>query len=192
MITAEQINALKTKINTEVSRRTNSKSVTDATISNPAFEVTPSVNGKILAEHGTKTIGVLAQFSKVGSIPKGGGNFTKDATIPAEFDNTMLTNYVNNLAAKSATAAIGESNTGCASSCTGLCAGNCYSACTGDFSGNFSGSFSGDFSGSFSGDGFLTNGYYSWGGFYQDVGGFYSSSSSFTCCVHGDFGVYFG
>ena len=142
MITAAQLNEIKSKINTEISRRTNSQSRTDVTLTNPAFSETPAAGKVIKAEHGNKTIGVLAQFSAIGSVARGGGkSYVADMVIPSDFDYTILKNFIDNLAAKSVTAGSGQANTGCAGSCTGLCAGSCYSSCIGNFTDIFSGNF---------------------------------------------------
>lgn len=116
IVTADDINALKTKVNNEMLRRQYRGSLT-AQATN--YSVTPAVGGKILAEHQTKIITPLNAISATGIGLASSG----DTILSLAAADTLVTNY----AAIAATAA----NSGCASSCSGLCQGYCDTSCSG-------------------------------------------------------------
>lgn len=116
IVTADDINALKEKVNNEMLRRQYRGSLT-AQATN--YSVTPAIGGEILAEHQTKIITPLNAISATGiSLASSGDTILSLATA-----DTLVTNY--------ATIVPTAANSGCASSCSGLCQAYCDTGCSG-------------------------------------------------------------
>ena len=117
MITASELNSLKTKIKNEMARRKYDGSLVDYSGSSYDFSTTPSSGNKILLEHGEKTINLMLKVQDVGNLR----NVATGEKIPSSFDYDTLNSKV--------TAWASESLTGSSSSCRGACSGLCVGVC---------------------------------------------------------------
>lgn len=133
MLTADEINALKQKVKTEMARRSGNGSLARLAEASQDFASVPAPGGKILAEHGAKAINPILQVADVpglmlvdGETPEGEVPSTSGDPIPPAFDAGLL-EHMEDLAAEPMTA----SSSSCRGACSGLCAGTCTDSCSG-------------------------------------------------------------
>ena len=126
-ITAAEILNFKAALQTEVQRRSNSRSVGSmATYAGSAYQYTEPPNKDTVefkSEHIEKITRPLDAITGGSLTPEAGGYVDADTLDAAALK-------VSELSGKSLTAAT-QNETGCAASCSGLCYTGCYSACTG-------------------------------------------------------------
>lgn len=126
-ITAAEFLNLKAALQTEVQRRSNSRSVGSmATYAGSAYQYTEPPNKgtvEFKSEHIEKITSPLDAITGGSLTPEAGGYVDADTLDAAALK-------VSELSGKSLTAAT-QRETGCAASCSGLCYTGCYSACTG-------------------------------------------------------------
>ena len=133
MLTAEQVNELKAKVKTEMARRSGYGSLERCAGSESEFDQTPAPGGRILAEHGRKTINLLLNVKDYPGLVLVDGE-TPDGEIPSTSGDAIPTGFDENLIAEVDELAI-ETMTGSISSCRGACAGLCFGACSGGCAG---------------------------------------------------------
>lgn len=133
MVTADEINALKQKVKTEMARRSGYGSLAMLAGATNDFASVPAPGKRILAEHGQKTINPLLQVADVpglvlvdGQTPEGDVPSTTGDIIPAAFDAALLS-YTDALSAEPMSA----SQSSCRGACSGLCVGTCTDSCSG-------------------------------------------------------------
>lgn len=128
IITAADINALKSKVKTEMTERKYVGSVTAYAGTDYDYTVTPAANGYMLVEHFNKNQVPLAAVNS-SSVPSAVAK--NDPVVTADVAKMLTT--VTDLASKRTsymqTSVL--SNTGCSASCTGLCLTGCQGGCKG-------------------------------------------------------------
>ena len=133
MLTAAQINRLREKTRTELARRGGFGSLAGFAGTAYDFETMPQPGGRVLAEHGQKTINPLLAVADIPGLvlvgeesPEGVVPSKKGDPIPGAFNESLL-NQVEALAAEPMQGA----QSSCRGACSGLCAGSCVGSCSG-------------------------------------------------------------
>ena len=129
MLTAEEIKNIKSKIKTEMLRRSldnsqqNFGSLNKFGGSDYDFTIEPVKDSHILQEHGEKTINLLYEITDQENCDYA----KKDSKIPTDDNFKALDTYVDNLST--------ETMEGTSSSCRGACSGLCFGSCIGGCNG---------------------------------------------------------
>lgn len=122
--TADDMNRLKGKIDSEINRRNlggvNKDWGSLGGLTNKEFSIPVQKEGKVEREHGEKTINFLYEIC---DLPM---NWViKGANIPTNTQFVELEEFVDRLATEEMTG----KTTSCRGACTGLCYGSCISSC---------------------------------------------------------------
>ena len=123
LISAQDFITLKNSVKTELTRRSNSKSVGSMSKyigTDYEYSVNPAKSKKILSEHIVKITTPLDAINK-GSLTPNSDSLVIASTIES------AASLVNNLSSIKDT----SSSSGCKNSCSGLCSTGCYSSCSG-------------------------------------------------------------
>lgn len=122
MLTAEELIALKSKVEAEMKRRCYYGSL--AAFADVKFEHAPIRGQPVYAEQGKKVIEPLLQIQDRGDLNIDG--LKEGERIPSFFD-ANLSDYVDELAKET----VNGSSSSCRGACTGLCVGTCGNGCSG-------------------------------------------------------------
>jgi hypothetical protein len=136
-MTSAELKTLKSKIKAEMTRRNGFGSLSTYGGSAYDFTVQPAAGGKILPEHGQKTIDLLLQIKDYSGLKL----VKEDDPIPDAFNSNLITE-VEKLAAETKTGQSAKTvanlfptakveTSSCRGDCTGLCVGTCISNCNG-------------------------------------------------------------
>ena len=124
MLTASQINALKTKVKSEMARRGYYGSLSKFSGSDYDFISKPVSGGPILTEHGKKIIEPLLNVTDIDGLSI--DNIKEGELLPSSFDESLIS-HVDKLSSESTT----SSSSSCRGACSGLCVGTCGNTCNG-------------------------------------------------------------
>lgn len=133
MLTADEMNQLKSKVKNEMARRSEYGSLASFSDSNYDFSTPPSRGGVIKEEQGKKTVNLILQIKDKGDLKFA----NQGEVIPSSVDSSLL-GYLDELAVEP----MEGNQSSCRGACTGLCLGTCSggcNGCTGTCSGGCSG-----------------------------------------------------